>query len=100
MPRRSHAGSTLRSGSRWSRLYSFCTLTNRAAPGLRRARRLVQLLGGEIRAADLPHLARLHQLVQRAERVGNRNVRIGLMQLVEVDVVGSEPFAGCPRRRG
>jgi len=32
-PRRSHAGSTVCSGSRLSRLYSFCTLTNRAAPG-------------------------------------------------------------------
>src|SRR5688572_28516808 len=68
--------------------------------GLRRARRLVELLGGKIRAADLADLASLDQAVHGAERIGDRHVRIGLMQLIEIDVVGAESakavVAGLP----
>jgi hypothetical protein len=99
-PRRSHADSTLRSGSRCSRLYSFCTLTNRAAPGFLARAASSSCSAEKIRAADLPDLASLDQAVHRAERVGDRHIRIGLMQLIEIDVVGAESaqavVAGLP----
>ena len=52
---------------------------------------IAQLLGGEVRAADLANLARLHQLVEGAQRVRDRSVGIRLVQLVQVDAVGAQP---------
>ena len=54
------------------------------------ARGLVDLLGREVAAADLEHLARAHQLVERAERLLERRRRVGKVQLVQVDAVGAE----------
>jgi hypothetical protein len=52
----------------------------------------VQLRGGEIRAADLCDLAGLHEIIHRTERVRDRDRRIGLMQLIEIDAVDAEPL--------
>ena len=77
-------------GLAMSRLSSFCTLTNCAAPGSHAAARLAQLRGREVRAADFAHLARAHEILERAERVRDRHGRIGLMQLIEIDSVGAQ----------
>ncbi len=55
------------------------------------ARRLVDLGRSHVRAADLPDLARLDERVQCAEGLLDRNGRVGEMQLVEVDPVGTQP---------
>lgn len=39
----------------------------------------------------MAHLARLHQLVQRAQRLLLRRLRIGPVGLIQVDIVGLEP---------
>src|SRR5687768_679489 len=51
-----------------------------------------QLLHRKIGASYLTHLSRLDQLVQRTKRVGDRNLGIGQVQLVKIDVVGAEAF--------
>jgi len=51
-----------------------------------------QLLGGEVRASDRARLSRSHELVERAERLRDRCRRIGLVEVVEVDVIGPEPL--------
>src|SRR5215216_4148708 len=56
----------------------------------RRLLRLAQLVGREIRAADLAHLAGPNQLVEGAERLTDRHVRVGGVQLVEVDAVRAQ----------
>ena len=60
----------------------------------------VDHLGGEVARADLAHLARAHQLVERAERLVDRHGAVGHVQLVEVDAIGAEPaeavFDGAP----
>src|SRR5438045_467503 len=60
------------------------------ATGRRRGFRLPKLLDREVRAADLAHLPDAHQIVQRAEGLGDRRVGVGLVQLVQVDAVGSQ----------
>ena len=45
----------------------------------------------QVRAADVPDLALGDQLGQRREGLLDRRHRVGLVQLVEVDVVGAEP---------
>lgn len=50
----------------------------------------LQLGGREIRTANLPHLTNLDQIVEHAERVGDRHVRVWHVQLIEIDVVGSQ----------
>src|SRR5688500_8771568 len=57
-----------------------------------------QLLHRKIGASYLTHLSRLDQLVQRTKRVGDRNLGIGKVQLVKIDVVGAESLeAGIGR---
>ena len=46
----------------------------------------------EVRASDRAHLPGPNQLVERPERVADRDPRIGAMQVVQVDVVGSQPL--------
>src|SRR5688572_11278407 len=67
---------------------------NTYKPGGARFRRLIsfgELLRGEVRAADLSHLPRLHELVQGTERFGDRDGFVGSVELIQVDVVGTEP---------
>src|SRR5690348_194201 len=52
---------------------------------------VAQLLDREIRAADLPHFARTNELVERAECVGDRSIRIGRVELKKIDVISAEP---------
>src|SRR4029453_5322353 len=56
----------------------------------RDAVRLGQLLGGEVGAADRADLPLPHELVERPERLRDRRRGVGLVQVVEVDVVGPE----------
>ena len=58
---------------------------------LHRRRRLLELGHVEVRAADLAYLPLGHQLAQRAQRLGDGRLRIGVVELVEVDVVGAQP---------
>src|ERR687885_1426664 len=87
------SGRTSRSGSRWQEaLYSFL-YAHEACPALAPPRRFLhraKLLGREVRAADLTHLASPHQFVESTERVLDRHVWVGPMELVEVDTVGPE----------
>ena len=62
--------------------------------------RLHQVPAGEIRAADVADLAGAHQVVERAQRLLDRRQGVEAVQLKEVDVIGAEPLAGSPRRRG
>ena len=68
---------------------------------LRRPLGFVELVRGKVRTAALADLASLDQAVHRAKRIGNRHTRIGLMQLVEIDVIGAKalqaPFASGQR---
>src|SRR5262245_15577521 len=45
---------------------------------------------GEIRTADVTNLARAHEIIERAERFFDRRERIEAVQLIQVDVVGSQ----------
>src|SRR5207247_9224942 len=58
--------------------------------GARRPLGIAQLFDGEVRAADLANLAGPHQLVESAERVSDRCFGLGLVELVEVDAIGTE----------
>ena len=49
---------------------------------------VTQLPGREVGAADVAHLARLDQCVQGAQRLLNGRVRVGRVDLVQVNVVG------------
>src|SRR4051812_24972866 len=64
--------------------------SRRAGQAGRRRVRFAQLVDGKIRAADLSRFARLHELVQCAERFGDWYVGIRQMQLIEIDVVGAK----------
>ena len=87
------AGSRSRSISRTSRLYSSWQVTKAAKPVRARCvRARVDLLRRKVRAADRAHLALADQLVERAQRLFDRRVRIGEMHLVEVDLVGAQPL--------
>ena len=66
--------------------------------GARGPVRVHHLPGREVRAADVPDLALGHELGQRLERLRDRGDQVGLVKLVEVDVVGAEPAqAGLDR---
>ena len=54
--------------------------------------RRLDLLDGPLAEADLARLARLADLGQRLHGLLDRDVRIGAMALVEVDVVGLQPL--------
>ena len=54
--------------------------------------RLDHLGGGEIRAADVAHLAGAHEIVERAQRLLDRGERVGPVDLVEVEPVGLQPL--------
>ena len=49
------------------------------------------LPAGEVGVAEVAHLAGADQVVERGERLLDRRARVGLVHLVEVDVVGAEP---------
>src|ERR1700689_2118480 len=61
--------------------------------------RLHQMPAGEIRDADIAHLAAAHELIERSKRLIERRESVPFVQLVEIDVVGFEPgqtgFAGA-----
>ena len=90
MPSSPHAASTpSRSGVAFEqRVLVLHRDEGRAVAG--RGLGLAQLRDGEVRAADLAHLARLDEFAQRAQRVGDGHRVVGVVQLVEVDVVGAE----------
>ncbi len=49
---------------------------------------LRELVGRHGRAADVPHLARAHDLVERVHRLFHRRMGVEAMNLIDVDVVG------------
>jgi hypothetical protein len=51
---------------------------------------LVDLARAEVRVADLADHPRVDQLVERPERLGDRHVRVGRVELVEVDHARAE----------
>jgi len=53
--------------------------------------RFVELHRREIGAADEADLARFHQVVEGAQRLFDRRIRIGPVQLIKIDPVGFEP---------
>src|SRR2546428_118985 len=59
---------------------------NLASP--QRARHLIREV---VRAADVTRLARAHHVVERAQALVDRRRRIGMVELVEVHVVGAKP---------
>ncbi len=59
---------------------------------------LALLARTEVGAADLTDHARLHQLVERRERVGDRNRRVRLVQLVEIDRLDLQPVQAVGNR--
>ena len=61
------------------------------APLARGPLRLDDLPGGERRGADVADLALLDEVGQRAEGLVDVGVRVGAVDLVEVDPVGAEP---------
>ena len=63
-------------------------------PGRRGARGALgraELIDGEVGAADLAHPACLHEPIERFERVRDRRLGVGLVQLVEIDAIRAEP---------
>ena len=60
--------------------------------GARDGQRLHQLPREQVRAADVADLARTHQIVERPQRVLDAGQRIEPVDLIQVDVVGVEPF--------
>ena len=62
----------------------------RASPARRCRLSISYLLHRKVRAANLAGLSRLHQLVERAQRLGDGDVQIGNVLLIEMDVVGAE----------
>src|SRR5262249_44277942 len=55
-------------------------------------KRLGELPGIHRRGADIARLAGAHDVVQRLERLLDRRLRIPPVNLVEIDVIGPEPF--------
>src|SRR5262249_50087769 len=54
-----------------------------------------ELIGEEVRAADVPDLPLVHEVVEGAEGLVDRRRQVVAVQLVEVDVIGPQP----PQRR-
>ena len=98
--RRSRAPSSP-SGSRSRRLYSFWTTAKpRSRSSGRRRGGLLELRGREVGAADLAHQAAREQPVHHLERLDQRSPRIGLVVVVEVEMVGAQTAqAGLERLR-
>lgn len=63
----------------------------RPAPGLGDVGRLPDPGRSEIRASDLPDLPRADELVKRAERLLDRDVRVREVELVVIDPIRPEP---------
>ena len=59
--------------------------------GPRRPVRVRDLPAGEVGVAQVADLAGADQVVQRGQRLVDRGARVGLVHLVEVDVVGPQP---------
>ena len=55
------------------------------------AERLHDLPAGEVRAPDVSHLAGLHQVLERGQRLLERSLSVPLVDLVKVDVVRPQP---------
>ena len=53
-----------------------------------------QLIGEEVRAADVADLALMDEVVEGAERLVDRGLRVVAVELVKVDVVGLQPAQG------
>ena len=53
---------------------------------------LDELPGREVRTSNRAHLPALDELVERTEGVADRYLRVGAVHVVEVDMVGSQPF--------
>ena len=70
-----------------------------AAFAARDLERLHHVPAGEVGAADVAHLARAHERVERLERLLERRQPVPLVDLIEVDDVGAQPlearFAGA-----
>ena len=95
-PSRSHVGSTSRSASRCEQAV---VVLDRREPGRSPVARdrvgLLDLLGAEVRGADVADDAGADELVERLERLGDRRHAVGLVVPVVVDHVGAKP----PQRR-
>src|SRR5262249_5662932 len=57
----------------------------------RRGLRFDDLLRRQIRAAEEAHLALPHQIIERAQGLLDRGLRVRAMQLVKVDPIGAQP---------
>ena len=97
-----HASSTpCFSGPRRRRLYSFCTLTNRAQPLSARIRADSSIISAEKLLQPISRtLPAAHERVERAERLLERRRLVGEVQLVEVDAIGAEPAQRVVARPG
>ena len=60
-------------------------------PARRRPVRVGDLPAGEVGVAEIADLALGHQIIQRAQGFIDRRIGIGLVKLIEVDPVGSQP---------
>ena len=86
------AGTSSASMARLSQEYSFCAETNAGvAAGPGDPVGVDHLPAGQVGRAEVADLALLHQLVEGGQRLLDRGVRVGRVQLVEVDPVGAEP---------
>ena len=88
LARRQHVGLDAADEDRVRRLLAHEAL---AVAALRHPLRLDDRRRRQRRAAEVAHLALVHEVGQRAERLVDVDVRIGPVHLVEVDVVGVEP---------
>ena len=61
-------------------------------------RRFLQLRCRKIRASDFSNLSSANEVIERAERLRNRDRRVGLMELIEIDSIGSKPPQAVFRR--
>jgi hypothetical protein len=52
---------------------------------------LPYLPAGEVRASDVADLARVHQIVERRERLLDRGLVVPAVDLIQVDVIVVEP---------
>src|SRR5580698_9937031 len=56
------------------------------------AQGLHQVPTGEVRTGDIAYLSVLHQLVQCAEGLIERSHRVESMQMIDIDIVRTQPF--------